>query len=84
MMIIELEDATSAFQHMLNIVMPFAALGQKDKEQLQLIYRDILLSFAIGEEYDIPSQEYIDIDPNGGDEICQQQLDMDTSSTPMA
>ena len=83
MMIIELEDATSAFQHMLNIVMPFAALGQKDKEQLQLIYRDIVLSFAIGEEYDIPPQEYIDIDPQGGEDICQQQSDMDTSSTQM-
>lgn len=76
MMIIELEDATSAFQHMLDIVMPFAALGQKDKEQLQLIYRDILVSFAIGEEYNIPPQDYIDIDPRGGEDECQPLSDM--------
>lgn len=84
MMIIEQDDAKRAFKHLCNIVMPFAALSPQDKEQLQYIYNDILLSFALGEDYDIPSQEYIDITPNGGDEICQQQSDMGTSSTPMA
>lgn len=72
-MIIEQDDAKMAFKHMCDIVMPFAALSPQDKEHLQLIYNDILLSFAIGEDYEIPPQDYIDITPQGGEEICQQQ-----------